>query len=508
MKKIIFTAALALSLTLASCDDFLDINNDPDSPSSNLVDDGMLMPAVEMNIAASYGDFLRITGGYFAQHYAQITGASNYLPYSKFEMLSNQSDNTYTYLCQRTLANLQTILEKSEASEEWGTYLAATVLRAFTYEVLVDCYGETPYTEALNPDNIAPKYDDGKTVYESIIAELDNALSKATEQSPVCTSFLFPSRSAGEWRKFANALKLKLLMRMAGVEDSNIDIREAVAALIAEDNFPDSDIAFSGCWSNATGQRNPFFANEFSTTGATKNIIANQAIIGTMIEKDANGAVVYTDPRLKAFFQPNEDGEYAGGLSGTNFSGTQNLGKKHKNQPVVSYDMPICLLSVAEVEFFLAEYCARYDAGDAAAHYAAAIEASFASAGVDGADEYLARYPYNAAEWKKTLGIAKWVALAGVNNFEAWCELRRLRFPAFGSSKGSDFYTEGDEKSFDVSKYEWGTLYTPLMVSGPVGDNHVLERFPYAEISVSHNENAPKFTNNDYIKPVFWAEGK
>lgn len=80
-----------------------------------------------------------------------------------------------------------------------GTYLAATTLRAFAFETLVDCFGETPYTEALDADNLSPKYDDGKTVYDGIIAEIDNALSKASASSTVCTNFLFlmPVQSSG-----------------------------------------------------------------------------------------------------------------------------------------------------------------------------------------------------------------------------------------------------------------------------------------------------------------------
>lgn len=126
----------------------------------------MLMPAIEMNVAASYGDFLRIAGGYHAQQYAQLNGTSNYVDYSQFNMSATRSSGTYTQFTQKALLNLKTVLEKSLAEEDWGTYLAATTLRAFVYEALVDCYGEVPYTEALNSDNATPKYDDGQVVYE------------------------------------------------------------------------------------------------------------------------------------------------------------------------------------------------------------------------------------------------------------------------------------------------------------------------------------------------------
>ena len=60
----------------------------------------------------------------------------------------------------------------------------------------------------------------------------------------------------------------------------------------------------------------PFYAEEFSSAwGSTQeNVIANIAIIGTMQSSS------YTDPRLAAFFETNDQGEYTGGVSGTNFS--------------------------------------------------------------------------------------------------------------------------------------------------------------------------------------------
>ena len=93
----------------------------------------------------------------------------------------------------------------------------------------------------------------------------------------------------------------------------------------------------------------------------------------------------------------------------------------------------------------------------------------------------------------KSIGIAKWVASSGVNPFEAWCEMRRLITPTFGTAKG-DFYTEGDQESwYNTSKYVPGTLYTPIQVFGEVGANKLLERYPYAESSSSCNENTPAF---------------
>lgn len=498
MKKRALISIIAWGLGFASCDSYLDINENPNSPAANKVEPSMLMPAVEMNIASSYGNFLRIAGGYHAMHYAHLNGTRNYVDYSQFSMSPTRSSGTYTQLTQKALLNLETIRSKSSTAEDWGTYLAATTLRAFVYEVLVDCYGEVPYSEALNPDISAPKYDDGQAVYENVISEIDTALEKAAGTNTVCTNFLYPGAKANRWIQFANALKLKMLMRMADVKD----IKSEVGSLIAENNFPTEDVSYKGCWKNESGQMSPFYAEEFSTVWGSQqaNVAANLAIIGTMQVYDSEGTLKYQDPRLDLFFEKNSDGVYIGSISGTSYQTTYKLTKWCR--PVASFDMPVYLITVSEVEFFKAEYAARYGvASDAAAHYTAAIEASFASAGVNGADRYVARYPYEQSNFKKRIGLAKWVALAGVNPFEAWCELRRLDYPAFGSAKGSDFYTSGD--SFDTSNYVPGTLYTPIQVFGEVGENKILERYPYPESSSARNSNTPKFPG--YTSPVFWA---
>ena len=504
MKKFAIISTIVLGLATTSCDNYLDINQDPNSPSESMMTADIMMPAAEMNLAGSYGDFARITGGYFAQYYVQAFGTSNYLDYSQFKMSATRSSSFYRQLNQRALKNLTTIRSLTKNSGDWGSYLAATTLWAFSYQILVDAYGELPFKEAFDVNNASPHYDQGQDIYNAIVAELDEALSKADASDIVATNFLFKGQKAANWIKFAKAVKLKILMRESAV--ANVDAQ--IAALVQENDFPTDDVAYQGIWKNESGSLSPFYAEEFSTIwGSTQiNVVANVAIIGTMQQKNANGDVVYSDPRLPAFFETNSAGEYTGGISGSNFSTSDSYKSTYWCRPVASFDMPVYIMTVAETEFFISEYYARTgNASEAEAHYAAAIEASFASAGVDGAAENIAYYPYDQSNYKKCIGIAKWLALSGVNNYESWCELRRLRYPAFGSVKGSDMYNLMDDTSYKPDLYQAGTLYTPIQVFGQVGDNKLLERYPYPESSTSSNSNAPSFSNSDYTKPVFWA---
>ncbi|MBR2237601.1 MAG: SusD/RagB family nutrient-binding outer membrane lipoprotein [Prevotella sp.] len=504
MKKIAIISTIVLGLGTTACDSYLDINQDPNSPAESNMTTSIMLPAAEMNLAGSYGDFMRITGGYYAQHYAQTFGTSNYLDYSQFKMSATRSSGTYTQLNSRVLKNLETIRSLAKEKEEWGSYLAATTLRAFTYQALVDCYGEVPYSEAFNVSNTSPKYDDGADIYAGILAELNEALEKAQAADQVATNFLFPGETAGSWIQFANALKLKIMMREIDVKS---DVAAELGKLIAEDNFPKEDVAYADCWGSEAGSMSPFYAEEFSSAwGSTQiNVVANIAIIGTMLQKDANGDVTYEDPRLPAFFEKNGSGEYTGSISGSNFSTSDSYKSTYWCRPVASHDMPVYLITRSEIEFFIAEYYARQNnAAQAQAHYEAAIEASCETAGVGGADVVIAKFPYEQASYKKCIGISKWIALAGTNNYEAWCEARRLDYPAFGTVTGPQMYDNEKDSSYKPGLYVPGTLYTPIKVEDKLGQNHILERWPYADSSASRNGNSPEFPG--YTTPVFWGK--
>lgn len=108
---------MALSLTLGACDSYLDINESPNSPAVGNLTPDLIFPGAEMAFANSYSDYFRITGGYFAQHYSQFFGTSNYMDYSQFMQSAVRSSSTYSNLATRTLQNMSTVISLAEASE-------------------------------------------------------------------------------------------------------------------------------------------------------------------------------------------------------------------------------------------------------------------------------------------------------------------------------------------------------------------------------------------------------
>ncbi len=480
----------ALLLLLNSCKDYLNINTDPNSPSEENLTSSMILPAAEMSIAATYSYSLHILGAYNVEYYAQQTGTPNYLEYSKFNVSPTNGNRAYTELFQHALNNSENVRKKAKEDAEYGVFLQATVLRSYAFHLLVDAFGEVPFTEALDGVSTSPKFDDGKFIYESLIAELDEAIALSANGGSLATSFILPNGTIADWQQFAKAEKLRLLSRINNVEDKSAQLQ----ALIAENDFPASDIQIAGCWANSSGHANPFFAEEASSWAIVGgNVIANLALVETMNQD------TYSDPRLAVWFKTNGSGAYRGSLSGANSIETT----ASWSSPNIAYNTPVVLCAKSEVEFFIAEFYARKgDAANAQLHYEAAINASFESAGVAGAEANIAQYPYDQSNWKQSIGLAKWIALAGVNGFESYTEVRRLDYPAFGTVKGSDMLSAGG--TFDPSAYVPGTLYTPYQRFDQVGDNKLLERFPYPEASTSRNTNSPTFPG--YLEPIFWGK--
>ena len=499
MKKYILSSMVIAAMSLTSCNDYLDINSNPNSPDEASLTNDLIYPAVEMAYASNVGDYLRSCAGYLSEYYAQNFGTSNYINFSAQEASQQRTSVFYTQFNLRVLSNAAIVKGKAEAEGNWATYLAATVMSAATYQVLIDMYGETPYTEALDSENAMPKYDSGEVVYAGILKDLDEAIdkAKADPNQSTCTSFLIPNGTAADWIKVANALKLKIMMR----EHNVVDVASQLQSLIAQSNFPTADVEWAGCWQNAAGKANPFYSEEFADWGAQKNAVLNCAVEVTM--------KAYGDSRLPVYFTRSQyDGDVHGSVSGCNMStaATPYGTMTYWSRPNMAYNSPVSFISLAEIEFFLAEYYAETQGVSAGApYYEAAVRDSFASAGVSGADAAIAAYPFDSANWKRSLGVQKWLHLSGVNTYEGWCELRRLKYPSFDPSvTGADMYPGTTNCNVDTSILSPGYLYTAYQVYALVGDNKLAQRFPYSSASETTNDNVPEFPG--FLAPIFWAK--
>ncbi|MDQ3279450.1 MAG: SusD/RagB family nutrient-binding outer membrane lipoprotein, partial [Bacteroidota bacterium] len=96
----------------------------------------------------------------------------------------------------------------------------ADIIQVFTYSILVNTFGNVPYTEALDPNNLFPKYDDAKAIYDDLFKRLDadiDALNPAAAGFNATDDLVYGG-SVAKWIRFANSLKMKLGMTIADVD--------------------------------------------------------------------------------------------------------------------------------------------------------------------------------------------------------------------------------------------------------------------------------------------------
>jgi len=212
--KTIFTVALACASF--GCKKITDINVSPNNPSINVATPQVLFPSGVMATAGAVGGELDIIGGIWGQYWTESTTASQFRTIDAYNLQRQDFNGTYSRLFAGALPDYQLAITKAKASGQNGYVLMATVMKAYSYEVLVDLYDQVPYTQALQgASNLQPKFDDGYTVYKGLLAEIDAALANpgsiaTTDQK---TDFLF-NGDINKWVQFANTLKLKMYLRM------------------------------------------------------------------------------------------------------------------------------------------------------------------------------------------------------------------------------------------------------------------------------------------------------
>lgn len=231
MKKIL--ASILLISLLQSCgrESLEEINTDPNSfytatPGSVLtyaqkqLADYVSTPDVNVNN-------LRLT-----MQYWQTT---TYQDESRYNFSTrNVSNQVWNRLYVRVFKNLdqtrKLVLAYQPTAAEAGTWektkknqLAIIDLQqVYAFQILVDTYGDIPYTQAGDVDvNPLPKYDSGKDVYASLItrakASIANLDTSGTSFGPTGANSAdkIYGGNVAKWKKFGNSLLLKLGISIA-----------------------------------------------------------------------------------------------------------------------------------------------------------------------------------------------------------------------------------------------------------------------------------------------------
>tara|TARA_R110001583_G_scaffold47019_1_gene147240 strand:- start:108 stop:1553 length:1446 start_codon:yes stop_codon:yes gene_type:complete len=300
------------------------------------------------------------------------------------------------------------------------------ILNVYAYSLLVETFGDVPYTESLDIENLLPKYDDGLTVYKDLIARLTVALNNLdTSNGSFGSADRIYNGDVILWKKFASSLKLRMGILLSDVD--NAAAKQAVEAAVASGVFTSNADNAGFTYLSADPNTNPIYAN--LVLSGRQDFVAAETIIDMM--------TLLGDYRLPTYFMPISDGTYKGGAIGS----TANYAThSHVASILETPTFPGYLLDYAEVEFLLAEAAARTFnvGGTAKEHYDLGIKASFNFWGASNYSDYIvqANVDYDTliaastatTPWKEVIGNQKWLALYN-RGLEAWTSIRLLDYP-------------------------------------------------------------------------------
>lgn len=456
MRKIsTYIIGLAMCSLLWGCeDDFLEVNVDPNNAPAEVGAPELIFPAAVASTAVRVGGEYAILGGMWSQFWTQSNAANQYKFIDQYNITSSSFNGSFSEMFSGALNDYTFVVNKSEADENWIFYLMGTVMKAYNYQVMVDLYDQLPYDEAFQGDaNLAPAYEDGKTIYGKLIASIDLALTKdfdaATNSVPGSTDFLF-NGDLTKWKQFANTLKLKLYLRMVNVAPA--EAKAGVEAVFANGiGFLTTDAAMTQ-FEDAPDKSNPFYEYNFRQLNVSTNLRASNTLMSYLIQN--------SDTRLDAIYTAGNSGQFA------LYQGQYGVSSTiiNPDKPSVAKQSPlepVRFISAAESYFMQAEAIVRYGvAGDAKAMYDAGVTAAFGQFAFDptlygGLD--LDAAPYIAAggsyefptagtveEKIEAIITQKWISCVGSHALEAFFETNRTGYPKTSAVSGSsDSYIAG-----------------------------------------------------------------
>ncbi len=446
MKKL-FILLIALLVLGTACDkDFLSVNEfNPNEASA--VPANLVLPAALNNtsrIITQPRNFayiylwhgcMSISGGY-----AQSGALIGY----------NLINSSYQGNWSNSYVNLENYdyIEKNSTTEKLQPYKAiAKIMKVYLYQVLVDTYGNVPYSEALRSDDgiLKPAYDNQQTIYEDLVVQLDaamNLITTAPEDADEVGDYdIIYHGDMDLWWKFANTLKLRILINQSDMSGRDGYITTALAT--TPHTPADYLGAGEGAWVNpgyvqSDSKMNPFWETFYKQDGSQQSdglgyFVANQDACDFLTDNN--------DPRMFRFFQESSPGSgqvrgnYFGALVLEPVPTTSKLGPGM----LESFDQDAPILTDFESLFLQAEAATRgLITGDVKALYESAVTQSVIHEGGTAADAatYLDQTKVdvgyeNASNKIKLIITQKWCALNGVNPQPLWTDYRRTGFPDF-----------------------------------------------------------------------------
>ncbi|MDR0560135.1 MAG: SusD/RagB family nutrient-binding outer membrane lipoprotein [Prevotellaceae bacterium] len=505
----LFTLILLLSY---SCNDYLDINHDPNA-LEEIPDAKVLLPAAEIGIANNLmGWHFGFSGAFWVEYWTQSYNASQFK--SLCEYLPQDFNTAYQSLMSQPLTDLKRIKTLSENSGNKGYYFIAEALSIYVWQIITDLWGDMPYFEALRGDEgiFHPKQDKGIDIYADLERRVDSLLNFDLSEASIDGHYDYIFEGDIEsWQFFVCALKLKLMLRLS--ETSDFDKNKLYDFVMDHEE----ELYYFGYYGGAKipnsvwndgmeGKRHPM--REFQAGGAnyiSLNVIGCKNFVDYLkINNDPRLATLFIDGTLGAFFGDFDSKADSDG------NGTKDDKEKYCTSSFAAAtpsanQLDLFLFSPWEVYFAIAEVCAR--AGDnsyAQAYYEYAVEESLGQHGINNLDIFESGY----AAWKdgtenehiEQIAMQRWVANCNYQHIESFIERNRTKYPRVHE------INIGENRPYAFANFPVG--YLTISVNGRNRLNGNLPASPlYPEYYVFRNTNAPA-QKPDVGQKVWWNNNK
>lgn len=440
MKKISILFVALIGLFSASCDkDFEEVNTTPNNPVA-VPAHLMLGTIVRVNQNTIYDMF---NGGDMGMCWAQQVSKVQYNDEERYIPRRGSIDAIWNTLYASVISDAKSMYLLAEEEENTNLMGISLVLQANAFQILTDLYGPIPFTESCVPGNLKPKYDSQEVVYDGIIDLLTQAETLLATGSGVvpASSDLIYAGNASKWRKLANSLKFKALMRISKAPGQSVSA-ELQALVNGGQLFSSNGDSAQLNYLAAQPDSNPIYETIiFGTRSEYK--VSTVLLVGnynaTTNPNGFKGLTFLNDDRLEVFAQKNSAGNYVGNIPGVenpgNYGAFSSLGIKYLNPT-----LPGVILSNAQVQFLLAEAANEgYITGgvvDAQDYYFKGITANFEFNGIGSkATAYIGQANIGFAGQvvgRQKIAEQSWIALFG-QGLEAWTEYRRTGFPVLSA---------------------------------------------------------------------------
>lgn len=399
---------------------------------------------------ASWQTFQSLFGDLQAQYFANI--AQNF-PSDRNVMVGNWLNGAWNGFYGSAIPPLLGVLDNTKPggkAENPGVYAIANIWKVRMFLPRTDYWGPIPYSQVGNGQKQVD-YDAQDVIYKDFLALLTKAV---TDLQPYKGKNLLGNNdqiyggNVDNWIRFANTLRLRIAMRMSGVEPAlaKTNAEAAVAGGVLETNAHDAFLKVTANSINTLNQATAW--NEFRMSAAMESVLKG-----------------YSDPRMTKYFAPAvATGEYRGLRNGYSqvelgLPANQNTRLSNVNDvflPANQANQPFGIIMAAEAWFLRAEGALKgwnMGGGTAQAYYEAGINASMRQWGITDAAAIAAytsststpvaltdavnspaltdipvKWSADPAKQMEQVITQKWLAL-WPDGLEAWAEYRRTGFP-------------------------------------------------------------------------------